>query len=102
MCWHEHTRDGTVRGRQSFNYGVGFTAIVTKYLTHDPRFLGAAARSVPLALARRHRYDATASSRLPNDLARVERQGMLSGAWLYARSRLWGRELKLYDVIKGR
>jgi cellulose synthase/poly-beta-1,6-N-acetylglucosamine synthase-like glycosyltransferase len=102
VCWHEHTRDPAALRRQLFNYGAGFAAIMTKYLTGDPRFLGACARSVPLALDRRRTRDAAPRTLLPRELARAEHRGMLCGPWLYARSRRWARRLKLADVVRGR
>jgi glycosyltransferase involved in cell wall biosynthesis len=100
VCWHEHTRDDTALRRLLFNYGVGFSAIMTKYLTHDPRFLGAFARSIPLALEFR-RGNGPGRRTLPRELARAERQGMLCGPWLYARSRRWAKRLRLADVVRG-
>jgi len=100
VCWHEHTRDPMALRRQLFDYGVGFTAVLTKYLTTDARFLGAVGRSVPLALKKRRDQGAAAPARLPRELARVERRGMLRGPWMYARSRRWARRLKLDDVLR--
>ena len=102
LCWHEHTRDAGALRRTLFDYGVGFTAVLTKYLTHDPRFLAAVGRSIPLALGNLRHRGSAASSRLPHELARVERRGMLRGPWLYARSRRWARKLRLGDVIERR
>ena len=100
VSWHEHTRDPDGLRRTLFDYGVGFSAIMTKHLTHDARFLAALTRSIPLALAGRDRPSAQA--RLPRALARVERRGMLCGPWLYGRSRRWARTLRLSDVIAQR
>jgi GT2 family glycosyltransferase len=102
VSWHEHTRDPNALRRTLFDYGAGFTAVLTKYLIHDVRFLPALARSVPLAVVNRRKRGSTPSSRLPQTLARVERHGMLRGPWLYARSRRWARKLALGDVIERR
>jgi glycosyltransferase involved in cell wall biosynthesis len=102
VCWHEHTPDPDALRRTLFDYGVGFTAVLTKYLRHDVRFLAALARSVPLALVNRRQRKSTPSSRLPHKLARVERRGMLFGPWLYMRSRRWARKRQLNDVIERR
>jgi glycosyltransferase involved in cell wall biosynthesis len=101
VSWHEHTPDADALRRTLFDYGVGFTAVLTKYLRHDVRFLPALARSVPLALLkRRTTRGSTPSTRLPQALGRVERRGMLLGPWLYTRSRRWARKLHLNDVIE--
>jgi len=102
VSWHEHTRNPDALRRTLFDYGVGFSAVLTKYLTHDARAELALARSIPLALNGRRRHGSSASSRLPQALTRVERRGMLRGPWLYARSRRWARRLHLSDVIEGR
>jgi hypothetical protein len=102
VSWHEHTRNPDALRQTLFDYGVGFSAVLTKYLTRDARVVLALARSVPLALDGRRRQGSSASSRLPRALARVERRGMLGGPWLYARSRRWARRLRLDDVIEGR
>jgi GT2 family glycosyltransferase len=102
ICWHEHTRDDAALRRQLFNYGVGFAAIMTKYLSGDPHFLGAFARSIPLALERRRERGSAPRTLLPRHLARAERQGMLYGPLLYARSRRWARRLRLDEVVHGR
>jgi glycosyltransferase involved in cell wall biosynthesis len=102
VCWHEHTRDPGALRRTLFDYGVGFTAVLTKYLTHDVRFLTAVARSIPLALSNRRNRRSTEPSRLPQALARVERRGMLRGPWLYTRSRRWAHKLRLGEVIEQR
>lgn len=98
VSWHEHTRDPDALRRTLFGYGVGFGAIMTKHLTHDPRFLVALTRSIPLALGRRE--GSSVQTQLPRALARIERRGMLCGPWLYARSRRWARSLRLGDVIE--
>jgi GT2 family glycosyltransferase len=101
VCWHEHIRDAAALRRQLFNYGVGFAAIMAKYLTSDPRFIGAFARSIPLALDRRRAGGSAPRTLLPRELAHAEHQGMLRGPWLYARSRRWARRLKLDEVARG-
>ena len=101
LCWHEHRASEEALRRQIFNYGAGFTAIMTKYLLHDRRFVRAVARSVPVAIeARRTNHGATGgSARLPASYARLARRGMVRGPWLYARSRRWARQLHLEEVI---
>jgi GT2 family glycosyltransferase len=104
LCWHEHRRADDALRRQLFNYGVGFSAILTKYLTHDPRFLAAIARSLMPTL-RRYRQSGggrSSSVALPAELARLTREGMLRGPLLYAKSWRWSRRLGLDGVVHGR
>jgi cellulose synthase/poly-beta-1,6-N-acetylglucosamine synthase-like glycosyltransferase len=98
VSWHEHKRDPDALRRTLFDYGVGFTAVLTKYLLRDVRFQTALLRSVPLVLRRGRGSDN--SARLPRALAWVERWGMVRGPRLYARSRRWARALHLGDVIE--
>jgi GT2 family glycosyltransferase len=103
LCWHEHRRDDDALRRQVFNYGVGFTAMLTKALTHDPGFASAVVRSVPVALRiRRHRARRSgATAALPPEFARIERRGMLRGPIVYARSVRTVRRMRLNEVING-
>ena len=103
LCWHEHRRDDAALRRQLFNYGVGFTAILTKALLHDRRFPIALARSIPVALELRRRQQSQSLDRptLSPALARLERLGMLEGPVRYARSAVWSRRLGLNRVIRG-
>jgi O-antigen biosynthesis protein len=97
LSWHEHKREADVLRRTLFDYGVGFSAVLTKHV-RESGFQAALFRSIPLLLRRNRRSDA--SARLPRSLARVERWGMLRGPLLYARSRKWANTLRLDDVIK--
>jgi len=103
LCWHEHRRDDDALRRQVFNYGVGFTAVLTKALTHDPGFARAVARSVPVAvrIRRRRARRSGATGALPPELARIEHRGMLRGPVVYARSLHTVRRLRLNEVING-
>lgn len=105
LCWHEHRRDDDALRRQVFNYGVGFTAILTKSMLRDRRFPRAVARSIPVALKlRRTRRNANGAAQppgLPRELARLQRDGMLRGPGRYVRSSRWARRLALADAIKG-
>ncbi len=104
VCWHEHRHEEGALQRQVFNYGVGFTAILTKALVRDRRFPVAVLRSIPVVLRlRRRRREAGGSDAiaLPRELARLQRKGMLRGPWLYARSVRWVRQLRLDEVIRG-
>lgn len=101
VCWHEHTDDMTYLRRQIFNFGVGLTAIGAKYIT-DPRFLVAAARSVPFVFGRRHVSPPSTDAEpipMPRELLRASHSGRLHGPWKYVGSRRWARRLRLYDVV---
>jgi len=106
FCWHEHRRDDDALRRQLFNYGAGFTAILTKSLLCDRRFPRAIARSVPVAVrlrrSRRNNPSTTQTPQLPQDLARLQQRGMLGGPTRYLKSIRWARRLALDDAIRGR
>lgn len=103
LCWHEHRRDQEALRRQLFNYGAHLTAMLTKALTHDPRFARAAIRSVPLVfqIRRRAKRQAGSAAVLPPELAKLERAGMLRGPMLYAQTLISARRLRLDEVING-
>ena len=106
LCWHANRRGDDALRRQVFTYSVGFTAILTKALLHDPRFLRAAARSVPVVLETRRRYRERRSSdpsavRLTPELARLERRGMALGPACYVRSAVSRRQRELRTVVLG-
>jgi GT2 family glycosyltransferase len=90
LVWHEHRRDEAALRRQLFTYGSGFTAVLTKAALRDPGFHVAALRSIPI-LARviaRRRLEAGDADRprLPAELSRMERRGMVAGPRAYLRS----------------
>jgi GT2 family glycosyltransferase len=92
ICWHEHRPDEAALRSQVYSYGVGFTAVLWRYLIHDPRFLRTAAGSIPVVfeiLRKRHRDRSTVPT--SNDLAALEAKGRLMGPWLYTRSRARAR-----------
>jgi GT2 family glycosyltransferase len=103
LCWHEHRRDQEAFRRQLFNYGAHLTAMLTKALTHDPRFVRAAIRSIPLVfeIRRRSKRQAGSAAVLPPELAKIERAGMLRGPMLYAQTLMSARRLRLDEVING-
>jgi GT2 family glycosyltransferase len=106
VCWHANRRGDDALRRQVFTYSAGFTAILTKALLHDPRFLAAAARSVPVVLETRRRYRDRRSSdpaavRLTPELARLERRGMATGPARYVWSAFSTRRRGLRTKILG-
>lgn len=104
LCWHEHRRNDDALSRQVFNYGVGLSAILTKFMLHDRRFPGAVARTVPLMLQRRRARQVGSDADLPGlppNLAALQRRGLIRGPARYARSVRWARRLGL-DAVLGR
>lgn len=106
LCWHEHRRSEEALRYQLFSYGVGSTALLTKALLHDRRFLGAAAHSAgvvrDLYRARERDHQVSAADSLLAELAREQLKGMVQGPWRYARSVRWARRLGLHATIQGR
>ncbi len=111
VVWHDHRRDPDALARQLFNYGVGSTAILTKWMLRDRRAIVAVAHAVrtlagsvgagpgreaPRELARLNRQLALSSER--SGLGRQLR-GFASGPPLYLRSRRWARRRGLRAVI---
>jgi cellulose synthase/poly-beta-1,6-N-acetylglucosamine synthase-like glycosyltransferase len=114
VCWHDHRANEAALRHQTFNYGVGCTAILTKWLLRDRRLRRLVAREalgLPLRrfaprgrvapapeLARLNLQFAMNRGRgtLPRQLA-----GFALGPFLYARSLLWARRLRLRDVLTG-
>ena len=111
LCWHEHRKDGDALRDQIFGYGLGLGAVLTKALTHDPRFCVTAARSLQIALALQLRKRvltndgaATANGALtkrPDELLRARRDGVMLGPLRYARGIRRTRRLGLANVIRG-
>lgn len=111
LCWHEHRKDGGALRDQIFGYGLGLGAVLTKAMTHDPRFYPRAARSLQIALGLQLRKRAFGHSRQesansdqimrPDELLRARREGVVRGPLRYARGVLRSRRLGLGKVIQG-
>ncbi len=101
--------------RQIYSYGVGLTAILTKWLLRDRRLawamstqlarfaastigLGGASRPVPHELSRLNSQ--LRVNRRQNTLG-LQVRGYLMGPALYLRSVAWARRLRLHDVLDG-
>jgi GT2 family glycosyltransferase len=113
VCWHDHRADATAVDKQMFNYSVGLTAILTKWLLRDPRLArGIVTQLVRLLVSllgiRR------SSSAVPPELSRLGKQlhmnrrrqtlglqirGYCLGPVLYLRSVLWAKRLRLRAVL---
>jgi len=114
VCWHDHRADAAAVERQIYSYGVGLTAILTKWLLRDPRL----ARAM---LSQSWRFLTSAaglagdSAAVPHELSRLGSQlrvnrrqntlglqvrGYLVGPFLYLRSVAWARRLRLRSVLE--
>jgi hypothetical protein len=115
VCWHDHRTTQDALLRQTFNYGVGCTAILTKWALRDPRLWWLAASQ--LAAMARGRLPGGRSAGVPYELSRLRRQvdvsdrgrmttrqfsGFALGPVMYARSVMWSRRLRLRDVFPAR
>jgi GT2 family glycosyltransferase len=113
VCWHEHRADAAGVERQMFSYGVGLTAILTKWLLRDPRLamvivtqtasflvslvgIGGGSEGVPHELSRLGRQ--LRMNRRRRTLG-LQLRGYLLGPVLYARSVIWARRLGLREVL---
>jgi GT2 family glycosyltransferase len=110
LCWHEHRKDGDALRGQIFGYGLGLGAVLTKALTHDPRFYISAARSLQIALVLQlrkrmssgdPRENANDLTTRPDELLRARREGVVRGPLRYARGVRRTRKLGLDDAIRG-
>jgi GT2 family glycosyltransferase len=100
VCRHDHRRDDGSLERQLYSYGVGFTAILTKWALRDVRLWMAVLRSCRLVALSRHRtvppsQDRTETARFN----RIQRRGYLAGPYRYARSVRWASRLGLREVL---
>jgi hypothetical protein len=92
---HEHHRTFEALRRQTFGYGAGLTAYLTKtVLDHPGRILdlaGRVPRGLRHGLSRRSSKNERLPETTPAELVRRERLGMLAGPVLYLRSRVTAR-----------
>jgi GT2 family glycosyltransferase len=114
VVWHEHRRDEVALSQQLFNYGVGATAILTKWLLRDPRMTLAVIRAIGTVAAGAFGPRAGRTTEAPREISRLNRQlamssersrlarqlrGFASGPLLYLRSRRWARRQRLDAVL---
>jgi len=91
VVWHRHRRDYESLRRQSYNYGVGLTAYLTKTVIDKPSRLLEVGRRIPRGFV--HLLSADSPKNVhkladyPSELTRLERIGMLQGPLAYVRSR---------------
>jgi GT2 family glycosyltransferase len=116
VVWHDHRRDEASLARQLFNYQVGSTAIMTKWLLRDMRVIPAVARAAGTLAAGALGGAVGHPREAPRELSRLrgqrglsgERSGrrrqlrsFASGPWLYLRSRRWAKQHRLAAVLDG-
>jgi hypothetical protein len=117
---HQHHRTFEALRRQTFGYGAGLTAYLTKTLLDRPAravdMLARAPRALHHALSPRSAKNERLPADTPPTLVRRERLGMLAGPGLYLRSRWEARtdprpgpvvppaitDLPIPDVLAGR
>jgi len=96
IVYHEHHRTFEVLHRQTFGYGAGLTAYLTKTIVDRPSrvfdMLARAPRAVHHALSPDSAKNERLPSTTPATLVRRERLGMIVGPALYALSR-WDTRL---------
>ena len=87
---HHHRRDYAALRRQVHDYGVGITAILTRYLLSDPACRRALLTRAPTGIAimfgPRSVKNAKKDATYPTDLFLQELKGMMLGPFIYARS----------------
>jgi glycosyltransferase involved in cell wall biosynthesis len=116
VVWHDHRRDEASLARQLFNYQVGSTAIMTKWLLRDIRVIPAVARAARMLAASALAGAVGRPREAPRELSRLRGQrrlsgersgrprqlrGFASGPWLYLRSRRWASQHHLAGVLDG-
>jgi glycosyltransferase involved in cell wall biosynthesis len=87
---HHHRRDYAGLRRQVHDYGVGITAILTRYLLSDPAcrrtLLTRAPTGIAIMFGPRSVKNAKKDGTYPTDLFLQELKGMMLGPFIYARS----------------
>ncbi|MEM8530331.1 MAG: glycosyltransferase [Chloroflexota bacterium] len=99
---HFHRRDYAKLHRQIYNYGVGLTAFLTKSVLEQPHRFIDIAKKLPIgllyALNPRSAKNAKKQGSYPQELTKLELQGMLYGPLAYLRSRKQVRkQLQQYE-----
>ena len=96
---HRHYRDYPGLRRQTYGYGAGLGAYLTRTLLRDPRTAWTFLRHAPAATRRARRIltppAITGLPPYPRDLTRQQWLGLASGPWRYLRSRRHTRQKPL-------
>lgn len=96
IAFHYHRREYDKLKRQMYNYGVGFSAHLTRCFLRQPLSLIPFLLQVPyglyLVLSPKSFHNAQKRADYPAELTQLERQGMLAGPLLYLKSRREARQ----------
>ena len=91
LAYHEHRRDYPALKRQTYCYGTGLTAYLTKIIVDRPWLLFSILVRIPQGLffifSAQSSKNQKKSTHFPKELSRIERKGMLLGPLLYFRGR---------------
>ena len=102
LLYHHHRPEYESLQKQIYNYGVGFTAYLTKSLLENPHlmldFTSRIPYSVFLLLRSRLTKNRKRWSPYPKELIRLELRGMIYGPLAYLRSRKAMRNLHNYTI----
>ncbi|MCL5256798.1 MAG: glycosyltransferase [Chloroflexi bacterium] len=94
---HFHRRDYAALQRQLHNYGIAFTAFLTKCLVSDPAGAISLIRKLPYGLYATLSPKAPRFSKkrpdFPEELTRLERKGLATGPFMYFRNRRRARQV---------
>jgi GT2 family glycosyltransferase len=94
---HQHRLDHDALCKQMYGYGVGLTAYLTKCLLDNPKLMFDFVRKVPYgvcyALGVQRAKNAKKSRDYPQELTRLEREGMIHGPVAYIRGRRQARTM---------
>jgi len=98
LLYHHHRRNYESLQKQIYNYGVGFTAYLTKSLFENPHLMLDLASKIPygifLLLRARLAKNRKGWTHYPKELTKLELQGMIYGPLAYLRSRRAMRNLQ--------
>jgi glycosyltransferase involved in cell wall biosynthesis len=97
LIYHLHRREYIHLRKQTYNYGVGFTAYLVKSLLDNPRlildFIGKLPYALFFILTARSAQNSKKTLYYPKELTFIRRKGMLYGPFAYFRSRWEIRKL---------
>ena len=99
VCWHAHRLEERDLRRQLFNYGIGLTAILTKWSLRHPSLVLSILRAIPQALRGAPSAQPGQRPGLPPHLRRLEVLGYMLGPLFYVRSVRSARRLRLADAL---
>jgi glycosyltransferase involved in cell wall biosynthesis len=102
---HIHRREYATLQKQIYNYGVGFTAFLTKTLLDHPEKIPGFLLRIPYGLyllfSPRSFKNTKKETNYPSELAGLEYRGMLVGGYAYIKSRLQTQRLLRQIAAEG-